>query len=99
MIQDQAAPSAADAPNGAPPTVTDAPNGAPLTATVIRLVPKGARPARDQGPIDAEARHRIGRNLKLLYADVLTQPLPERFETLLADLSASSGIVTPRETS
>ena len=46
-----------------------------------------------QAPIDGEARHRIGRNLKLLYADILTQPMPERFEALLADLA------TRRETS
>ena len=46
-----------------------------------------------RAPIDGEARHRIGRNLKLLYADILTQPMPERFEALLADLA------TRRETS
>lgn len=38
--------------------------------------------------LDGESRRRIGRNLRLLYGDVLSQPLPERFEALLADLSA-----------
>ncbi|MGU3361259.1 NepR family anti-sigma factor [Methylobacterium sp. M6A4_1b] len=38
----------------------------------------------------AEARRRIGRNLRLLYAEVLNQPLPGRFDALLADLAASN---------
>jgi hypothetical protein len=37
-----------------------------------------------------EARRRIGRNLRLLYAEVLDQPLPDRFDALLADLAARS---------
>jgi hypothetical protein len=37
--------------------------------------------------IDAESRRRIGRNLRVLYGDVLNQPIPVRFEALLADLS------------
>ena len=37
-----------------------------------------------------EARRRIGRNLRLLYAEVLNQPLPDRFDALLADLVARS---------
>ncbi|KQP76999.1 hypothetical protein ASF41_04440 [Methylobacterium sp. Leaf111] len=37
-----------------------------------------------------EARRRIGRNLRLLYAEVLNQPLPDRFDALLADLAARS---------
>ncbi|MEA1835208.1 NepR family anti-sigma factor [Methylobacterium durans] len=39
--------------------------------------------------LDPAARRRIGQNLRALYAEVLSQPLPERFETLLADLAAS----------
>lgn len=38
--------------------------------------------------IAREARLRIGRNLRLLYAEVLDEPLPDRFGTLLADLAA-----------
>ncbi|MCK2054834.1 hypothetical protein J7U37_11875 [Methylobacterium sp. 37f] len=37
-----------------------------------------------------EARRRIGRNLRLLYAEVLQQPLPDRFDALLADLATRS---------
>ncbi|WP_244473650.1 MULTISPECIES: NepR family anti-sigma factor [unclassified Methylobacterium] len=37
-----------------------------------------------------EARRRIGRNLRLLYGDVLHQPLPDRFTALLDSLSSQS---------
>ncbi|NEU12634.1 hypothetical protein G3T14_10845 [Methylobacterium sp. BTF04] len=37
--------------------------------------------------MDAESRRRIGRNLRVLYGDVMNQPMPARFEALLADLS------------
>jgi len=50
------------------------------------------RPARSEAaspPLDREARRRIGRNLRLLYADVLNQPLPDRFTALLDSLSSS----------
>lgn len=53
---------------------------------------RSKRKARSRGPIDAHAQGRIGRNLRLLYADVLTQPLPDRLTALLADLA------TKRET-
>ena len=55
--------------------------GAPL------LSPRG----RDgEAGMTVEARRRIGRNLRLLYAEVLNQPLPDRFDALLADLVARS---------
>jgi hypothetical protein len=47
-------------------------------------------PGRAAPPLDREARRRIGRNLRLLYADVLNQPLPDRFTALLDSLSSPS---------
>ena len=48
-----------------------------------------ARPARARSrPIDAAARDRIGRGLRLHYAGVLAQPIPDRLRTLLDDLTA-----------
>ena len=62
--------------------------------------PIGAAPNRDEhrprAGLDREARRRIGRNLRLLYADILDMPLPDRFGALLADLSRRPG---PREIS
>ncbi|CAA2144180.1 NepR family anti-sigma factor [Methylobacterium bullatum] len=46
--------------------------------------------------MDTESRRRIGRNLRLLYGDVLNLPLPDRFEALLTELSAKPA---SRETS
>lgn len=76
------------APDGAEPP----PSGA-AAPTIVPFRPRSPCEGTIRAPIDGEARHRIGRNLKLLYADVLTQPMPERFEALLADLA------TRRETS
>ncbi|MBP1180880.1 NepR family anti-sigma factor [Methylobacterium sp. PvR107] len=39
-------------------------------------------------PIDAAARDRIGRGLRLHYAAVLAQPIPDRLRALLDDLAA-----------
>jgi hypothetical protein len=56
-------------------------------------VPRETAP-REAAPgptLAAEAtRARIGRGLRLHYADVLTLPIPERFLTLLDDLAACS---------
>lgn len=49
-----------------------------------------------QAGMDTESRRRIGRNLRILYGDVLNLPLPDRFEVLLAELSAKPA---SRETS
>ncbi|WP_292507694.1 NepR family anti-sigma factor [Methylobacterium sp.] len=55
----------------------------------LSLVPVDETPVPAAAkPMPEEARRRIGRNLRMLYSEILTEPLPERFETLLADLSA-----------
>ncbi|MBE7245893.1 MAG: hypothetical protein INR63_13145 [Actinomycetospora chiangmaiensis] len=41
-------------------------------------------------PIDAAARDRIGRGLRLHYASVLALPVPDRLRALLDDLAACS---------
>ena len=41
-------------------------------------------------PIDAAARARIGRGLRLHYAEVLALPVPDRLRTLLDTLAARS---------
>ena len=51
-----------------------------------------------RGRIDAEARQRLGRNLRLLYTSVLDAPLPERFTRLLDDLSAAAAARDVSET-
>nr|WP_191970297.1 NepR family anti-sigma factor [Methylobacterium planeticum] len=50
--------------------------------------PRPASPPQPRTRLDPAARRRIGQCLRVLYADVLAQPLPARFETLLADLAA-----------
>ncbi|WP_036265912.1 NepR family anti-sigma factor [Methylobacterium sp. 10] len=50
--------------------------------------PVGARAGVNRAGMDTESRRRIGRNLRILYGDVLNLPLPDRFEVLLAELSA-----------
>jgi hypothetical protein len=62
-------------------------------ADIARATDPGLAPApSDPGEagMTVEARRRIGRNLRLLYAEVLSQPLPDRFDALLADLAARS---------
>ena len=46
--------------------------------------------------LDAVARARIGRGLRLHYADVLALPIPERLRTLIDDLDARSDRENPR---
>ena len=55
--------------------------------------PDAAEPAPTPQPkparrLDPAARARIARGLRLLYADVLTQPVPDAFQALVADLAA-----------
>lgn len=88
MKQDNSVQAVRIAPDGAEPP----PSGA-FVPRVVSSRPRSPCEGAMHAPIDGEARHRIGRNLKLLYADILTQPMPERFEALLADLA------TRRETS
>ncbi|MCJ2081009.1 NepR family anti-sigma factor [Methylobacterium sp. J-090] len=53
--------------------------------------PASPRLGKDAAPpLGREARRRIGRDLRLLYADVLNQPLPDRFTALLDGLSSQS---------
>ncbi|MBO1022766.1 hypothetical protein IPV08_22670 [Methylobacterium sp. SD274] len=54
------------------------------------------RSGMDRAGMDTESRRRIGRNLRILYGNVLDLPLPDRFETLLAELAAKPA---SRETS
>ncbi|MBE7201441.1 MAG: hypothetical protein INR70_27065 [Parafilimonas terrae] len=51
--------------------------------------PAGLHPA-PRPPIDGAARDRIGRGLRLHYAEVLALPIPDRLRTLLDDLAACS---------
>ena len=64
---------------------------------IIQVLPRPSRepapPCLANGaapPLGREARRRIGRDLRLLYADVLNQPLPDRFAALLDGLSSQS---------
>ncbi|MCJ2048701.1 NepR family anti-sigma factor [Methylobacterium sp. J-070] len=56
--------------------------------------PAAGRPPRPAGPPDGTigeaARARIGRGLRLHYAEVLALPIPDRLRTLLDDLAACS---------
>ena len=45
------------------------------------------RPRPPRRPVDAAAQERIGRGLRLHYADVLAQPVPDRLLTLLDALA------------
>ncbi len=50
----------------------------------------GRRPRGGDRRLDAETRRRIGRSLRVLYAGLLAQPIPERFEALVAEFAARS---------
>lgn len=50
--------------------------------------PVPASPARRARRLDPAARDRIARGLRLLYAEALTQPVPDALEGLVADLAA-----------
>lgn len=58
---------------------------------------QGARsPGRTaRARLDAHARRRIGQGLRLHDASLLAQPLPERFEALLADRAGGAGPEEP----
>ncbi|MDP4024146.1 NepR family anti-sigma factor [Methylobacterium sp. NEAU 140] len=53
-----------------------------------------AGPARR--PLDAAARARIGRGLRLHYASVLALPVPDHLKALLDDLAATTDREAPR---
>jgi hypothetical protein len=71
-------------------TALGQPPSAVLAARGAESRPASAGRAEDGHGLTREARRRIGRNLRLLYEEVLTQPLPDRFAALLADLAARS---------
>lgn len=67
--------------------MTQDPNsGAPAAPEDVQQ----SRAAPVRGPrrcrLDLAARARIGRGLRMLYAEALTQPVPERLERLVARL-------------
>lgn len=49
-----------------------------------------AKPVRAKPRIDAAVRARLGQDLRGFYADMLAQPLPERFAKLLDALADGS---------
>ena len=57
------------------------------TAGSVVAFPSRQRPCARQREIDAAARERIGRGLRLHYADVLSLPVPDRLLTLLDALA------------
>lgn len=62
---------------------------APQTDAADTVVPFPAarRPRTQRRAIDAAVRERLGRGLRLHYADVLAQPVPDRLLTLLDALA------------
>ncbi|MCJ2125822.1 NepR family anti-sigma factor [Methylobacterium sp. J-077] len=70
----------------------DADGDGAASATDAPPLPGGAAAGTAQGrrPIDDAARARIGRGLRLHYANVLALPIPERLRTLIDDLAACS---------
>jgi hypothetical protein len=57
------------------------------TAGSVVAFPSRQRPGAPRRAIDAAARERIGRGLRLHYADVLSLPVPDRLLTLLDALA------------
>ncbi|GJD44488.1 hypothetical protein AFCDBAGC_2355 [Methylobacterium cerastii] len=73
----------------------DIPDERGADRTIVRppevvVVRASERRPRGDGRLDAETRRRIGRSLRVLYAGLLAQPIPERFEALVAELAARS---------
>ncbi|MCJ2142381.1 NepR family anti-sigma factor [Methylobacterium sp. E-066] len=71
----------------------------PLAApTLAAPLPDGApaRVAPGRRAISDADRTRIGRGLRLHYADVLALPIPERLRTLIDDLAACSDTEAPQ---
>jgi hypothetical protein len=64
--------------------LTPANDAAPLPDGAV------ARPTPGRRPMSEADRDRIGRGLRLHYADVLALPIPERLRTLIDDLAACS---------
>ncbi|WP_409566605.1 NepR family anti-sigma factor [Methylobacterium sp. E-005] len=56
-------------------------------ADTVVAFPSARRPPAPQRAIDAAVQERIGRGLRLHYADVLALPVPDRLLTLLDALA------------
>ncbi len=67
-------------------------SGAPAAPEDVPPHRRTERPRR----LDPAARARIGRGLRLLYAEALSQPVPERLERLVAQFGADSSEEPPR---
>jgi hypothetical protein len=71
--------------------MTHDPNsGAPAAPEDAQQPPPARSHLPRPGRLDPAARARIGRGLRLLYAEALTQPVPERLERLVSQLGAES---------
>lgn len=68
---------------------SDGHDTSPSTNLAI-AIPAEPNEGRKRGRIDALARQRLGLSLRLYYADIRDQPLPERFTQLLEKLSHPS---------
>ncbi len=53
--------------------------------------PSGGRGGGPTRCLAARARRRIGLSLRVPFAGLLAQPIPERFAALIADFAARSG--------
>lgn len=60
------------------------------TPDPVRVREPERRPRGNDRRLDPETRRRIGRSLRVLYAGLLAQPIPERFEALVAEFAARS---------
>ena len=67
-----------------------------LPPDAVLARPPERRPRGGDSWLDAETRRRIGRSLRVLYAGLLAQPIPERFELLVAEFAARSEKETAR---
>ncbi|MCJ2115928.1 hypothetical protein MKK65_04850 [Methylobacterium sp. J-001] len=76
----------------------DADGGGLMPANDTAPLPDGAAAGSAPGrrAISDADRARIGRGLRLHYADVLALPIPERLRTLIDDLAACSDTEAPR---
>jgi hypothetical protein len=71
--------------------MTHDPNsGAPAAPEDAQQPPPARSRLPRPGRLDPQSRARIGRGLRLLYAEALTRPVPERLERLVAQLGARS---------
>lgn len=85
-----AAPSRSSLIASAGLSMTHDPNsGVPAAPEDVPPPRRGPGRGQRRYRLDPAARARIGRGLRLLYAEALTQPVPERLERLVARLGAA----------